>query len=416
MEDKKRIKKDFRVDFIRLSKIEMPNFDYDLDEKIVPFSKNNNLPKELLKLYNNVGLHRAIIQKKSHMFNAEGITFDAEEGEKQSEDTQEFLNTVNPFYSMTELLNRVGQDYFLFGGSYLQIIWSTDGESIKEIYHMPFQAMRSGQLNKYGIATKFYYNNNTSKIKKWNKYIDADDVIEFNAFSTKKNKSKPQILFLKKYNPDSAVYPIPDYIGAIKDLDTLAAISDFHNNNIHNNMQPGFTVFYKSSNISEEEQDEIVTQIKKKYTDTENVGKPMIFFIDGEDDMEIKPMETSDIADMYKNLSTDVKDNIVNSHQVLRAAVGLATPGSLGNTKEIIEAQEMMKNSYIIPTQNEVLEYINSVLNINNLKPISFINKPISLLRYNLNELAQFLTQDEMREYLGYEKIDNDIVKEDVNK
>jgi len=415
MNKEKITKKD--INFIKLNEfVKIPTFNFDpRAEFFVKFGDDNLLPEKILEYYNSVGLNRSIIQKKTSLLLGDGITFEAED-DLQSKKTLQFIKGVNDFETMDELFAKVALDYFLYGGCYLQIIWAKNGKKINKIYHMPYHKMRSGKANKYNIVEKFYYNPSDEKYKKWGKYSTKKDVIEFNSFSTKKLKSKPQILYIKNYEPSNIFYALPDYVGAFKDLDTMAGIADFNNANIHNNMQPGFTVIFKGPEPSDDAKDEIVDQIKNKYQDTENAGKPMVFFIEEENAIEIKPMESGDIADMFLNLSNEVKENIVVSHQVPRAVSGLMTPGALGGTKELVEGTEIVKTGYIYPAQTFLLNYFNNIMEINGLKDIAIINPATSLLRYSLGDLQPFLTIDEIRNYIGYEDLTTEEVVQEIEE
>ena len=65
----------------------------------------------------------------------------------------------------------------------------------------------------------------------------------------------------------------------------------------------------------------------------------------------------------------------------------------------------MFMDMYIKPAQEFVLNVFNKILATNNLLGISFINKPVSLLRYNLSELQNYLTVNEVREFLGKDSL-----------
>ena len=407
--------------FIALNNnIEQPVIYTEESSEIVNFGTNNDIPQLLLKYFTSVGLNRAIINKKKNMFLGKGIAFDVED-DLQSRKTLKFLDEVNQFENINDLMEKVALDMFLYGGTYLQIIWSTDGKKITEIYHMPYHQMRSGTANEFGFVTKYYYNTSDEKTDKWARYTSPNDkhIVEFNAFNTQKFKNKPQILYIKQYEPSNKYYTLPDYIGALLDLDTMASISDFHNANIHNNMQPGLTIFFRGGEPPNEKKDAIVKAIKEKYGDTANAGRPMVFFLDTDIEPKVEQAEVSNVGDMYSLLSEDVKENILVSHQIPRAVSGLANPGSLGNTKELVEGLELVRNTYIKPIQDFVLGYFNKIMNINGLKEIFIINPSISLMRYNVGELTNILTRDEIREFLGYDALENqvneDIIEEDTN-
>lgn len=407
--------------FIQMNEfVQTPRIISNREEDIVRYGENNQLPYELIEYNRTVGLHRAILNKKQNLFIGDGVTIDIndETKEKSIEKTLDFLDNINQFENIDDLMEKISSDLFLFGGTYLQIIWEKGGKKIKYIYHMPYEQIRSGKKDKYGQVTSFYYNTSEDEDYKWTTYSYPSDeyIEEMPAFSTKLQKTKPQIMYIHDYEAGNNYYSLPDYIGALKDLNTQASISDFHNSNIHNNMQPGFTFLFKGPEPDQDTKDSYVKLIKKKYSDTHNAGKPMVFFIDDGLEVDINQPDVSNISDMYQNLSEDIKENIIVSHQIPRAVSGLAQPGSLGNNKEIIEGLEMVRDSYIQPIQTKFLNKFNKIMSINSLEDIKLATPTINLSKYDLSELKGIFTIDEIREYLGKEAIGTEDQIDDAEK
>lgn len=404
--------------FISLNEfVKDPEFIVDISTSFVKFGENNKLPYELIKYYRTVGIHRAIIDKKKKMFLGKGIGIEFTD-EKQAKKTLNFLENINRFENADELFDKISSDYILFGGVYLQIIWEAGGKKIKEVFHQPYEQMRSGKKDKFGKVNSFYYNLSEDKYEQWQSYTDVHStyIKEFPSFSTNKNKSKPQILYIHNYEPGFNYYSLPDYIGALRDLDTLSSISDFHNSNIHNNMQPGLMFFFSGPEPSSEAKDSIVKSIKTKYGNTKNAGRPQIFWLEKDAELKIEQGETSNVADMYKLLSEDTKENIIVSHQIPRAVSGLSQPGKLGNTSEFIEGVEIVRSNYIEPLQEAFLNTFNKIMQVNGLNNIELTAPSPNLMKYKLIDLAKFLTQNEIRDYLGFDPISETSTTEDIKK
>lgn len=398
-------------DFVKDPIIKVENL-----KKYVLYGEDNLLPQQLITNYRNIGIHRAIIDKKKKMFLGNGIDIDFTD-EASAKKTYEFLTTINRFEDADTLFDKIAVDLMLFGGTYLQIIWENGGNKIAEIFHMSYEQIRASKKDEFGMVQSYYYNNSEDKSKQWKKYTDvtAPNIIEMPKFNIKENKKESQILYIHNYEPGFDYYSLPDYIGALRDLNTLAAISDFHNSNIHNSMQPGLIFKFKGEEPSQEAKDKIVASIKNKYGDTISAGKSMIFWLNPEDDITTEQSDTSKIADMYKLLSEDVKENIVVAHQIPRAVTGMLTPGSLGNTKELLESIEIIKTNYIEPIQNFFLKQFNKLMTINSLNNIILTSPSPNLMQYSLSDLSKLLTQNEIREYIGFDPIGEEKKKEDVS-
>ncbi len=386
---------------------EKPVIYEDQENDLVSFGKDNRLPYDLLNYYTNSSIHRAIIQKKTNMFNGTGIMFENVD-DKIDKKTQKFIDKVNPQQNMEQLLSQIGLDFFIYGGSYLQIIWSRNGKSIVEIYHMPFYKMRSGKINSKNNVEEFYYNPSNEKTDEYRRYTMEDGLIKFVSFNTEKNKSKPQILYIKKDEPSNDYYAYPDYISSLVDLDTNVEISNFHNSALYNGFNPGMMVIFEGVEPSMEEKDTFMKGINAKYKGSDNAGRVIVFYSDGENAPQIKQLEISNMDKKFEVLEKTITNNIVSGHQIPRCLASLEQPGSLGNTKELISATQVFIESYIKPYQKLILLTINKIMNINKMSEIEILNPNMNMINAVIKpELV--LTINEQRNYIGYEDLEDEI-------
>ena len=386
---------------------EKPVIYEDQENDLVSFGKDNRLPYDLLNYYTNSSIHRAIIQKKTNMFNGTGIMFENVD-DKIDKKTQKFIDKVNPQQNMEQLLSQIGLDFFIYGGSYLQIIWSRNGKSIVEIYHMPFYKMRSGKTNSKNNVEEFYYNPSNEKTDEYRRYTMEDGLIKFVSFNTEKNKSKPQILYIKKDEPSNDYYAYPDYISSLVDLDTNVEISNFHNSALYNGFNPGMMVIFEGVEPSMEEKDTFMKGINAKYKGSDNAGRVIVFYSDGENAPQIKQLEISNMDKKFEVLEKTITNNIVSGHQIPRCLASLEQPGSLGNTKELISATQVFIESYIKPYQKLILLTINKIMNINKMSEIEILNPNMNMINAVIKpELV--LTINEQRNYIGYEDLEDEI-------
>ena len=370
----------------------------------VKLGKDNKLPTELLNYYTNSSMNRAIIQKKTQMFKGKEISF---ESSKKSVDikTENFINSVNPQEDLTQILEKIGLDLFIHGQSYLQIIWSKNGKNIVEIYHMAAHQMRSGKANDKGFIEEYYYNPSTEKYKQFNASTQTRDLIEFPAFNTKKYKNKAQILHIKKEEPTNQYYAYPDYISTLTDLDSDVEISNFHNSSIYNGFSPGLMVILNNIEQTPEEKVAFMDDINSNYKGSDNSNRVIVFHNDGGEVPTFEQLDVSDMDKRFDTLSKSLTERIVSGHQIPRVLASIAQPGSLGNSKEILQATQIFITQYIIPHQNLVLNILNKIMKINKLNEIEIINPNINIALYSLSELEGVLTTDEIREYLGYKPL-----------
>ena len=269
---------------------------------------------------------------------------------------------------------------------------------------MPYEKMRNDLPNKYDkIETYLYWNHLHQKITS---YSNKSDFEKIPAFSLNNNK-KDQILYVQNYSPATPYYGSAAYQSAVLDIQTYSEISNYNNSNLHNGFAPSYTIFFRGSEPSDEQKDDIVAELVSKYGGTNNSNKPMVFFLSEEQEApQIETIDTSHVAEQYETLLKTLKENIAIAHQIPRQIIGLETPGSLGNSKEIIEASELFRSDYIVPQQELLLKGFNMIAATNGLDEISINNPNPSIMKFDMNELLQILTQDEVREIYGYEELE----------
>ena len=405
-------KRNGNAKFIQMSKeniAPIPKIEKHLN--FIKYGNDNNYPSYLIKLMSESGLHRAIIEKKVSLVLGKGLNID-----DVSDDTLNFIDQPNPYESMDSILEKCSYDLEWFGGYYLQVLWDQNEDKVKEVYHMDAERIRVGKPNSYGFVESYYFFDDTTI--PMSAHMNTNNAIHFPAFSKNGDKTEPQIYFVKKYSPTNKFYGSAIYEGAVIDIETYAEISNFHNSNLKNAFAPGYMIFFTGTPPSDDLQNDIVKSLKDKYGSTENVGKPMVFFL--EDDMEkpiVEPLDTSNIDKQFEKLIEQIISNITVSHQIPRQVVGLETPGSLGGSKELLEATEIFKSSYIIPQQNVITNSFNVIMDINGLDHIEFVNPSPNIMLFDMAELMNILTVNELRDWLGFEKMedtnDNDTLDEE---
>jgi len=367
----------------------------DTTDEYVPYGKDNVFPYYLMDLFKNSGLHRSIIERKVNMLVGKGITF---EGNKDSDE----IIMANRFESIEEVLAKCAYDLETFGAYYLQVLWNRGENGLAEYYHMPAERIRVGLPNKFGFPEKFYYwAKNDELIRGWN---DINDFEEFDAFNVN-NKTKPQILQVKKYNPGSKYYGSANYEGALLDIQTYMEISNFHNSNLHNGFAPGFILFFRGEEPDKDQKDAIMKQLKNKYSGTDNAGKPMVFFLDqGQEAPVVNTMDASDLDKQFDVSSKSIKENIAINHGIPKQVIGLETQGSLGSSKEILQASMIFRTDYIMPEQEVLLKGFNMIYAISGKNKLIIENPNPNILMFSMADLIKVLDRNELRDFLGYEE------------
>lgn len=384
--------------FVQLTSDLIPNIVVDKRNEIVQYGLDNQFPQHLLNLSVQSSLHTAILDRKIKLGIGEGVSYDGPTNSK----TDAFIAEPNPYEDMNSILEKCYTDTEIFGGFGLQVVWAKDKKNIAQIYHVPFQNIRSGKINKLNLVEDYYY------FDEWKKYTRLADAEKFIAF----NKVIPtgkQMLYAKKYSATNLYYPLPGYVGGLNDINTLYEISVFHNACITNNFAPGIMIIFRGPRPTEDEQNQIMKMLTAKYSGAKNAGTPSVFFLDNEQQApQIEQTQVTDLDKQYSTLTEAVKESVVMAHSIPRIIAGLEKSGSLGGGKEYVDASEVFKNDYVSKNQAFVLRYLNRIMDVNKLKPLTIINSSPSLMLYDANLLTQVLTKNEVREMFGYEPLEED--------
>ena len=300
-------------------------------EGYIEFGKKNDYPNYLVDLYNKSAKHNAIIKGKVNYITGNGFKI------KEGVDPigEQFIEQANRVESLTEILRKASIDIELFGGAYLQIIWSVTGENLAEVYHVDYTKIRTNADN-----TQFWYSENWED-RKYKKEV-------FNSFNSQLRQGT-QIMYLKEYRPNLNAYALPGYFGALNYVESDIEISK----HVLGNAQTGFSASKLITLPNGEPSDDEKRQIERKFTDrfTGSDGKKFIlsFVNDASRKPVIEDLGASDITkEDFGNVDKMIQQNIFAGHQITAPDLfGISTPGQLGTRQQMRDSYEIFKNTYV---------------------------------------------------------------------
>lgn len=355
-------------------------------EGYIEFGKKNDYPNYLVDLFNKSAKHNAIIKGKVNYITGNGFKI------KEGVDPigEQFIAQANRVESLTEVLRKASIDIELFGGAYLQIIWSVTGENLAEVYHVDYTKIRTNADN-----TQFWYSENWED-RKYKREV-------FNGFNSQLRQGT-QIMYLKEYRPNLNAYALPGYFGALNYVESDIEISK----HVLGNAQTGFSASKLITLPNGEPSDDEKRQIERKFTDrfTGSDGKKFIlsFVNDASRKPVIEDLGASDITkEDFGNVDKMIQQNIFAGHQITAPDLfGISTPGQLGTRQQMRDSYEIFKNTYVNDKQiflEQVFSLLaklhgaNSELQIVPVEPIG--------IEFTETIIAANLTKDEIREKLG---------------
>ena len=328
---------DLRV--LTFAEAKQPEFKEKKGEGYIQYGDRNDYPNYLVDLFNKSAKHNAIIKSKVHYISANGW--------KGSPEAEAFIDNVNRMESLNDLTRKVSLDAELFGGYYLEIIWSVT-KQLAEVWHCDYTKIRTNKDN-----TQFWYK------EKWDDRNEKAMV--YPAFNPDNPVGK-QILYIKEYRPNMGYYSLPGYFGALNYIESDIEISK----HVLGNAQTGFSASKLITLPNGEPSDEEKRNIEKRFTSRFSGSDGKKFILAFVNDSARKPivddLGTSDITkEDFGRVDSLIQTNIFSGHQITTPSIfGIAEAGKLGSRSEMRDGYEIFKNTYV----NSKQMHLESVFNM----------------------------------------------------
>lgn len=354
------------------------------------FGYHNDYPKYLLDLYNKSAKHNAIVKGKVNYIIGNGWKSTEPDAVAES-----FIKKPNQYESLADLTRKVSTDIEVFGGAYLEVIWSAAGGQLYSVGHIDYTKIRTNKDN-----TQFWFKNDWQDRK--------EESVVINAFNSQLRQGR-QILYMKEYRPGLETYSLPGYMGALNYIESDIEVSK----HVLGNAQTGFSASKMVTLPNGEPTPDEKRNIERRFTDrfTGSDGKKLILsFVDRVDQKPIvDDLGQSDLTkEDFANVDTLIQANIFAGHQIVSPMLfGIKTEGQLGATTELQSAYEIFKNTYANDKQHFIESVFNELATIKGATS-EIVIIPVEPISFQLTEAA--LLQIAPKEYL-LEKAGIDVTK-----
>ena len=373
-----------RVSFVESS---LPKFKENKSKGFITFGENNKYPFELIDLFNKSPKHSAIVTQKAAYLAGDKTQIIGGSTEDMAK-AQDYLNSINAYEDLESLKTKIAQDCELFNGFALEIIWNKAKTAIAEIYHLPFQNVRKG------LEMDFVYSDNWDSSRpeltyypKWNP-------------TTRENK---QLYYFKFYRAGQEMYPLPDYVGALKYIEIDTEIANFHLNSIKSGFSAQTLIQLFKGIPTPEEARKTAKRFRDNFQGTDNAGSVIIQYNEpNENPSVINNLAPSDFDKLFVELNRQVQEEIFVGHKVTSPMLfGVKTEGQLGGRTELVEAYETFQTSYVEPRQKQIDSCLSHIFKyIVPVKLETKNNPPIGLDYVYLFEKG-IISKEEARQELG---------------
>ena len=334
----------------------------------IEFGERNDYPNYLLSLYNKSAKHNAIVRGKVNYITGNGWATKEDDLAAEA-----FIQKPNQYETLTDLTRKVSIDIELFGGAYLEVIWSKVGERIASLSHIDYTKIRSNKDN-----TQFWYKNN------WQDRKEKEEVIA--AYNTA-NKVGKQILYIKEYRPGLDTYALPSYMGALNYIESDVEVS----RHVLGNAQTGFSASKLITLPNGEPSPDEKRNIERRFTDRFSGSDGKKFILSFVSDIAKKPavedLGASDLTkEDFNQVDKMIQQNIFAGHQITTPSLfGVLVEGSLGTRSEIRDGYEVFKNTYVNDKQQFLETIFNKLAKINGVSSELYI-KPVEPISFEFSE------------------------------
>lgn len=320
--------------------IEIPTIHDIRGKDFMYYGEQNLFPERLIELYDTSAMHHTCISSITTGIIGDGIEIVGDE----------YINAGGE--TIDEIFEKISLDYTLYNGYALNVIWNKERTKISEIYHLPFNNVRSGKPNEEDKVEEYMYSASWTNLRKYPyqtyKSFDATD---------NKGDNASQIFYYYGYTPGNQVYPLPDYVAAMNDISLDAQVSRFHANNIANGLAPSMILKFRNGTPPPEERRDIYKEIEKTFTGTENAGRFFLTFSEPGKEMDVVPIDSAN-DDYYITLEQRITSRILTSHKITSPLLLGLHDGGTGfssNSEEIRVAYAHFEGVVIEPKRKKIL-------------------------------------------------------------
>ena len=356
----------------------------------VKWGVRNDYPQRLSDLYYNSVTHKSCIDFAVTAILGDGVDYDAMEA-KESE------LVPNYQYSWDELIERISLDYVLYGSFAIQIIKNND-DNTYSFFHQPMSDVRFSPRNEDGVVETFWICSDWTQTGLY-KPIEIDS---FNFTEEEEIKSGKAYLFVYEgYAPDIAIYPVPNYVSALKPIQTEIEIERYDLRSVTNNFSASGLLTL--NRVDDEKDRELLIQnIQAMFTGADNANSIIINFKNKDDEtpatFEKIDKDAGNSVNLFEQSNDRVIAKIIAAHKVSnKALIGYeADSAMLGGEGNILNIAYNLYNKTVAnKMRRTIIATINKALAMNGVET-TLVLKP---LQFNIAE-----TTDTSRETIVVDK------------
>ena len=323
----------------------------------VNYGDANDFPQYLRDLSHESPVHGSLVVAIGDMIAGKGI---------KSEQYQAELDALD----INTLTYAAAHDLKLFGGFFIEVIWSNDRTVISKLNAIPFEecriAVNQDDDSEIGIFHSYDWSN-TRKKRNTPEFIPKYNYLT--------REAEPRQIYWCFTYTGSDTYPRPDYWSAINYIELDKQISIFHINQISNGLFPSTIINFYNGQATPEQKQQMMMDWENKMSGARNAGKVVMFFNERDQPKtEITPFPVNDADKQYQLMDTTATQKIITAHRVttpLLFGIRESGTGFGSNKDEMTTGLEIFNKQVIEPYQEKINSSIEELLS-NQLPGVTF--------------------------------------------
>lgn len=339
----------------------------------VNYGVRNDYPQRLSDLYYNSVTHKACIDFTTTAICGDGVDYDAME-------INESESYPNYQESWDTLIEKCAKDLCIYGGYALQIIKNNDGKTYS-FYHQPFGDVRCSERDEDGVIMSYWV------CPDWTMTATYPPV-ELDAFGFQEDEEiksgKAYLYVYTDYTPDLNYYPVPNYISALKPIQTEIELERYDLRSVTNNFSASGILTLNRVD-DDNERDMLLQNIKAVFQGADNANSLIINFKNNDEEQPATfvkiDKDAGNNVNLFEQANTRVIAKIIAAHRISnKALIGYeADSAMLGGEGNVLNVAFNLFNKTVATNmRKKLIGTLNKALKMNGidttivLKPLTF--------------------------------------------
>lgn len=351
----------------------------DSSQGWISWGLKNDMPNQLLNLYNESPTHHAAINFGVQSIVQNGLDYDA----MKLDGTQIFPNYQ---YSWDALIRYIALDYLLYGSYAIQIIKNKDNKTFS-FYHMPMEKVRCSPYDEDGVITSYWISSDWTALGQNPPFeIEAIDMRDESVIE----RGKPYIYVFKNYDPSMTYYQSPLYSAGIKAIQSEIEYCQYDLKHIVNGFSTAGILTLPEVETDEQKK-AIINNIQSMFQGSQNTNQIAITF---RTNLEDQPATWTPFSD--KNINTDRYDTaskrtisrILCSHQIpspmLIGQPDMSNAGFSSDADKIEISYQLYQRLTGNYHREQVIKSLNDMFKLNGID-VEIVQKPLHFNNFDDN-------------------------------